>query len=199
MIAITGAGIISAIGNDKKSVLRALQNGETGVGGMQHLHSTHDELPVGEVKLTNCELKRKTGLPDDALISRTVLLGIDATKQALEEAGLTAEWLSPEENDIRVRAQMAVAQCIKNTAEATGQTPEQVVKVPGQYAKPYQGNEDEMEMVNESCLRVFACGETITDEPIRYFYSTAGGFYSKWHENCLTFVEKIGPTKFFLA
>lgn len=91
MIAITGAGIISAIGNDKKSVLRALQNGETGVGGMQHLHSTHDELPVGEVKLTNCELKRKTGLPDDALISRTALLGIDATKQALEEAGLTAE------------------------------------------------------------------------------------------------------------
>ena len=58
---------------------------------MQHLHSTHDELPVGEVKLTNCELKRKTGLPDDALISRTALLGIDATKQALEEAGLTAE------------------------------------------------------------------------------------------------------------
>lgn len=116
-----------------------------------------------------------------------------------QEAGLTAEWLSPEENDIRVRAQMAVAQCIKNTAEATGQTPEQVVKVPGQYAKPYQGNEDEMEMVNESCLRVFVCGETVTDEPIRYFYSTAGGFYSKWHENCLTFVEKIGPTKFFVA
>lgn len=116
-----------------------------------------------------------------------------------QEAGLTAEWLSPEENDIRIQAQMAVAQCIKNTAEATDQTPEQVVKVPGQYAKPYQGNEDEMEMVNESCLRVFVYGETVIDEPIQYFYSTAGGFYSKWHENCLTCVEKIGPTKFFVA
>lgn len=62
-----------------------------------------------------------------------------------QEAGLTAEWLTPEENDIRVQAQMAVAQCIKNTAEATGQTPEQVVKVPGQYAQPYEGDEDELE------------------------------------------------------
>lgn len=113
------------------------------------------------------------------------------------EAGLTADFLSTEQNDIRVDAQMAIAQCIKNTSTATGMTPEQVVKQPGQYTMPYRGIDDALETCNESCLRVFACGETITDEPIRYFYSTAGGGYSRWHENCLTFVTKIGPTKFF--
>ncbi len=89
-IAITGAGIISAIGNDKASVLQRLRDGETGIGQMRYLRSTHTELPVGEVKLSDEELKAKAGIEAAKIISRTALLGIEATRQAIDEAGLAA-------------------------------------------------------------------------------------------------------------
>jgi hypothetical protein len=96
---------------------------------------------------------------------------------------------------------MAVAQCIKETSKVTGMTPEQVVKQVNpngtrQYAPP-----DDMSAVNDSvreaCERVFINGEKVTDEPIRYFYSTGGGFVSNWHENSLEYVMTIGGHKFF--
>ena len=97
-----------------------------------------------------------------------------------------------------IEGQMGVAQTIYETAKATGMTPEQVVKQPNQYAPP-----DSMNAVNDSvreaCERVFVNGETVTDEPIRYFYSTVGGFVSKWHENSLEYVMTIGNHKFFKA
>ncbi len=85
-IAITGAGIISAIGNDKEQTLSALREGRSSIGVMRHLQSCHKELPVGEVELTDEELKVKVGLNQDAEISRTTLLGIEAVRQALDEA-----------------------------------------------------------------------------------------------------------------
>lgn len=85
-IAITGAGIISAIGNDKEQTLSALREGRSGIGVMRHLQSSHKELPVGEVEFTDEELKAKAGLNQDAEISRTTLLGIEAVRQALDEA-----------------------------------------------------------------------------------------------------------------
>lgn len=94
--------------------------------------------------------------------------------------------------------QMGVAQCIRETAKATGQTPEQVVKVPNQYANPVS-IDLVTDSVREACERVFVNGESVTDEPIRYFYSTRDGFVSKWHENSLTYVTTIGCHKFFKA
>lgn len=85
-IAITGAGIISAIGNNKEQTLDALREGRSGIGPMRHLQSCHKELPVGEVELTDKELKVKVGLNQDVEISRTTLLGIEAVRQALDEA-----------------------------------------------------------------------------------------------------------------
>ncbi len=90
-IAITGAGIVSAIGTDKAEVLDALRRGETGIGTMRYLHSTHVELPVGEVKLSDDELKQRASIPQDETISRTALLGIEAARQAIEEAGVAAK------------------------------------------------------------------------------------------------------------
>ena len=78
---------------------------------------------------------------------------------------------------------LAVAQCIADTAERTGQTPEQVVKS-GQYTSPVARTVlDGMEEVNEACLLVFACNYRPFDEPIEYFYSTRNGGYSAWHES----------------
>ena len=83
-IVITGEGIVSAIGLDKLSVLRSLQDGKTGIGTMQYLDSVHKDLPVGEVQLSNEEMKEQLGI--SGLASRTALMGILAIKQAIDEA-----------------------------------------------------------------------------------------------------------------
>lgn len=92
--------------------------------------------------------------------------------------------------------QLAVAQCIFNTAEARNMTPEEVVKEANQYASPVS-----LDLVTESvrnaCCDVFVLGNFLTDEPIRFFYSTRNGFVSKWHENNLEYVMTISNHKFF--
>lgn len=85
-IAITGEGIISAIGTDKNSVLQALLEGRSGVGPMRYLPSVHTELPVGEVPCSDNEMKQRLGISVDETISRTTLMGIWAVGQSLAEA-----------------------------------------------------------------------------------------------------------------
>ena len=87
-IAITGEGIVSAIGLDKQEVLKSLQEGKTGIGEMQFLQSEHHELPVGEVKLSDAQMKEMLDVPAGQMMSRTVLMGILAIRQALDEAGI---------------------------------------------------------------------------------------------------------------
>lgn len=90
-VCVTGAGIISALGVGKETTLRALLNGESGIGKVSHLQTEHDEFPVGEVPLSNKEMSRMLNVsyPIDEL--RTVLMGIIAVKEAVEEAGLTGD------------------------------------------------------------------------------------------------------------
>ena len=87
-IVITGEGIISAIGNDKATVLQSLLDGRSGIVEMKHLHSSHHELPVGEVQLSNDEMKAMLALPIEEQTSRTSLMGMLAVRQALAEAKL---------------------------------------------------------------------------------------------------------------
>lgn len=97
--------------------------------------------------------------------------------------------------------QLAVAQCIAETAKRSLLNPEEVVKQVNkngtrQYAQPIAESEV-TQSVRDACLDVFIYGLCATDEPIQYFYSTKNGFYSKWHENSLEFVVQIGNHKFF--
>ena len=87
-IQVAGYGIISAIGNDAQSVLRSLKEKQTGIGTMRYLDSSHKELPVGEVKLSNEEMTQMLGLDGKDSRSRTVLMGAIAIRQALEDAKL---------------------------------------------------------------------------------------------------------------
>lgn len=90
-IAITGSGIVSAIGNNKAEVLDSLRSERTGVGRMQYLPSVHTELPVGEVKMSNEEMCEQLGIPvEDYPVSRTTLLGALAVRQAMAEADIDA-------------------------------------------------------------------------------------------------------------
>ena len=87
-IQVAGYGIISAIGNDAQSVLRSLKEKQTGIGTMRYLDSSHKELPVGEVKLSNEEMTQMLGLDGKDCHSRTVLMGAIAIRQALEDANI---------------------------------------------------------------------------------------------------------------
>ena len=93
-IAITGEGIISAIGHDKATVLESLREGRSGIGEMRYLPSTHHELPVGEVKWSDEELQSRLSLDPSAKFSRTAMMGMWSIRQALEDAGLLGD-LSP--------------------------------------------------------------------------------------------------------
>lgn len=90
---------------------------------------------------------------------------------------------------------LAVAQCIADTAERTGMTPEQVVKS-GRYSSPVNRScTDNMETVNEACLMIFAEGMRPFDEPIEYFYAFKNG-KSSWHESQI-FCYEIGGHRYF--
>lgn len=85
-IAITGEGIVSAIGLDKQEVLASLLQKKTGIGEMRFLQSVHHELPVGEVGLSNAQMKEMLGIPEAQTVSRTALMGMLAIRQALADA-----------------------------------------------------------------------------------------------------------------
>ena len=94
IISVTGLGIICSIGNDADSVLDSLRKKQSGVGSMKYLHSKHSYLPVGEVQLSNDQMKDILGIKDETPMSRTTLMGAIAIRQALNHAGISVEELN---------------------------------------------------------------------------------------------------------
>ena len=88
-IAITGMGIISAIGNSVEENYDALLSGKMGISMLENIDTIHkDVIKVGEIKLTNQQLERQLNLPADNNYNRTTLLGTIAAKQAIDSAGI---------------------------------------------------------------------------------------------------------------
>lgn len=87
-ICITGLGIICSIGNDAPSVLDSLKHRRSGIREIKYLQTRHIELPVGEVQLSNEQLKGILGITDNSPMSRTSLMGAIAIRQALQQAGI---------------------------------------------------------------------------------------------------------------
>jgi 3-oxoacyl-[acyl-carrier-protein] synthase-1 len=88
-IAITGMGLISAIGNNVAENYEALISSSTGIAKVKHLETRHaNSILVGEVNLTNAQLTSYLKLPSQHNYSRTALLGAYAAKQALNNAGI---------------------------------------------------------------------------------------------------------------
>lgn len=87
-VLVTGCGIISALGTGMENTLESLLGSGSGIAPVCHLSTSHRELPVGEVKLSDAELAARLGVgyPESEL--RTVLLGITAAREALASARL---------------------------------------------------------------------------------------------------------------
>ena len=77
---VTGAGIISAIGNCKSEVLSSLQQGRSGISRLKYIDAGGLDVPCGEVRMTDAELKSALGTDEAELMPRTSLLGIHALR-----------------------------------------------------------------------------------------------------------------------
>lgn len=84
-IHVCGIGVVSAIGVGCQENLDNLLAGSCGVGAIELFDTTVD-VPVGEVKLTNIQLKELLGVAQNLTISRTALLGAVAAKEAVKDA-----------------------------------------------------------------------------------------------------------------
>lgn len=89
-IAITGMGIISAIGNNVEENFVSLTTGKHGISDIELFETRHaGNIKTGEIKLSNEALIQKLQLSEDNNITRTALLGMVAAKEAVESAGIS--------------------------------------------------------------------------------------------------------------
>ena len=88
-IAITGMGIISAIGDNVEENFHSLMAMKSGISRIHNLDTIHkDSIKVGEVKHDNHRLISLLGLPGINNYSRTALLSEIAGKEAIAQAKL---------------------------------------------------------------------------------------------------------------
>jgi len=87
-IIITGMGIVSAIGNNADETLIALQAQKSGIAPLHYLNTSHDEFPVGEIKMSNEEMIHLLNISENEPTTRTSLMGMLAVREALKNAGL---------------------------------------------------------------------------------------------------------------
>lgn len=87
-IAITGAGIVSALGTGVDETLRSLMDGICPISFPKHLKTIHSNLPCGEVDLSDAQLYDLCHEDRGRVLSRSSLLGIVSARQAEEDARL---------------------------------------------------------------------------------------------------------------
>ena len=85
-IAITGIGLISAIGLNRQETVASLLREESGVRTTEQTSVLG--LPSGRVSLSDDELRRRLGISPEEAIGRCALLGIAAAREAMEDAGI---------------------------------------------------------------------------------------------------------------
>lgn len=88
-VAVTGMGIISAIGSSIEENRTSLKTSTSGIGNIQHIQTRHaSAIKVGEITLSNKELAHQLQLSKDHSYTRTGLLGLFAAKAALKNADI---------------------------------------------------------------------------------------------------------------
>lgn len=86
-VAITGMGIFSSIGNSVEENFNALVSSKHGISKISNFKTNHSKsVPVGEIKTSNQQFINKLQLSKNNNYSRTAMLGVVATKQALSNA-----------------------------------------------------------------------------------------------------------------
>ncbi|TVZ27925.1 3-oxoacyl-[acyl-carrier-protein] synthase-1 [Gillisia sp. Hel_I_86] len=92
-VAVTGMGIVSALGNGVEENFNALIKSLDGLSFPEILNTKHTHLPVGEIKVPNSDFEKKLQLEGDHSYTRATFLGIIAAKEAIKSSGLTQKEL----------------------------------------------------------------------------------------------------------
>ena len=87
-IAITGMGIISALGIGLDKTYTSLLEKRCPIASPKYLKTIHTNLPCGEVEFSNSQLVELIGEDKERLFPRSALLGIVAARAAEEDACL---------------------------------------------------------------------------------------------------------------
>ena len=86
-VAITGMGILSAIGDTVQENYEALVHSRKGITRVENIATVHaGDIMVGEIKQSNDQLAAQLQLPQDHNYTRTALLGALAARQAVAHA-----------------------------------------------------------------------------------------------------------------
>lgn len=86
---ITGFGIVTAAGLNAGEVYQALCDERPGIDYPKHLKTIHkDDIPVGEVHLSDADMRDLLGISTEKAFTRTTLLGLLAAGEALAHAGI---------------------------------------------------------------------------------------------------------------
>lgn len=85
-IVVTGMGIITGLGYGKEATLKALLSKQTGIGKMRYLQTSHSEIPVCEVKMSDDDMCDFLNIPATQITTRTPLLGMMALHEAAQQA-----------------------------------------------------------------------------------------------------------------
>lgn len=89
-VAITGMGILSAIGDTVQENYEALVHSRKGITRVENIATVHaGDIMVGEIKQSNDQLAAQLQLPQDHNYTRTALLGALAARQAVAHAGIS--------------------------------------------------------------------------------------------------------------
>ncbi len=89
-VAITGMGIITAIGNNVAENYEALIAEKKGISRVSKIDTIHkNDIMVGEIAYTNTEFEAFLNLPPENNYSRTAFLGAFAAKEAIKQANIT--------------------------------------------------------------------------------------------------------------
>jgi 3-oxoacyl-[acyl-carrier-protein] synthase-1 len=81
--------MISAIGHNVSEALDSLRSIRPGIGSIRILETIHkNDLPAGEIKLTNLQLAEILGITDLSFYTRTAMLGMIAARESFKQAGL---------------------------------------------------------------------------------------------------------------
>jgi 3-oxoacyl-(acyl-carrier-protein) synthase len=90
-IFVTGMGMMSAIGNNVSQSLDSLVNCRSGIAPISILKTRHQaDFVLGEVKMTDEDLREKAQISSARHSTRTTLLGLFAAKEALSQANYLA-------------------------------------------------------------------------------------------------------------
>lgn len=136
-IFITGMGAISSIGSTVDEHLNALRSGKCGIQKARFFQSRYAEnLVFGEVPFSDNQLKEINNLTSQKEFTRTTVLAVNAFKEAIHNAGISAELLKSDRTAF-ISSSTVGGMCYTDELYSDAN----LKAVPSNYVRSYEGSD----------------------------------------------------------